>query len=237
MGGDAMIKDYYGRYIRDVLKLKESTVDHYLGAINALNRILRDSGYPLSDLYQVSTMENLDEIELFLDQNEQYRGLNLRGNNMYSAALHNLMRFASAALFKGYEIFDALDLPVEVREPTLALVTRNDRKSIIKNQVIHAAHFLCECDSSHTSFTSKATFLRYVEGHHLIPLQQQDLFPYSLDVYANVVSLCPNCHRLLHLAIKTEKRYYLDRLFDERKARLVSSGIDVSHKEFLKLTL
>ncbi|MDY0287644.1 MAG: HNH endonuclease [Sphaerochaeta sp.] len=232
-----MIRDYYGRYIRDVLKLKESTADHYLGAINALNRILRDSGYPLSDLYQVSTKEDLDDIERFLDQNEQYRGLNLRGNNMYSAALHNLMRFASAAQFKGYGLFDALDLPVEVHEPTMALVRKNDRKSIIKDQVMHAAHFLCECDSTHASFTSKSTLLRYVEGHHLIPLQQQDLFPYSLDVYANVVSLCPNCHRLLHLAIRTEKRYYLDRLFDERKARLVSSGIDVSYKEFLKLTL
>ncbi|HKM06538.1 MAG TPA: HNH endonuclease [Sphaerochaeta sp.] len=237
MRGDTMIRDYYGRYIKDILKLRESTVNHYLGAISALNRILRDNQYPITDLYHVSTKENLEDIEFFLNQNEEYRGLNARGNNMYSAALHNLMKFASAQMFHSSEIFESLDQPVEVAEQTMTLVLKDKRRSIIKDQVIHAAHFCCECDLSHTSFTAKATLCRYVEGHHLIPLQRQTLFPYSLDVYANVVSLCPNCHRLLHLAIKTEKKYYLDRLFDERKARLVSSGIDISHKEFLRLTL
>ncbi|MBK5247518.1 MAG: HNH endonuclease [Peptostreptococcaceae bacterium] len=156
---------------------------------------------------------------------------------MYSAALHNLMKFASAELFTSSEIFEDLDFPVEVAEQTMTLITKENRRSIIKDQVIHAAHFACECDTAHTSFTSKATLRRYVEGHHLIPLQQQSFFPYSLDVYANVVSLCPNCHRLFHLAIKSEKQYYLDRLFDTRRVRLISSGIDISHKEFLRLTL
>lgn len=232
-----MIKDYYGRYIQDVLRLSQSTVNHYLGAIRALNRILHDNQYPITDLYSVTTQENLNDIEFFLDQNEEYKGLNGRGNNMYSAALHNLMKFASAEMFKSPAIFESLDLPVEVAEPTRILVTRDSRRSIIKDQVIHAAHFCCECDMSHASFTSKKTSQRYMEGHHLIPLQQQNAFAYSLDVYANVVSLCPNCHRLLHLAIKAEKQYYLDRLFDARKDRLIVSGIDISHREFLRLAL
>ena len=232
-----MIRDYYGRYIKDVLELRESTVTHYLGAISALNRILCDHQYPIIDLYHVSTKEDLRDIEVFLKQSEEYRGLNLRGNNMYSAALHNLMKFASAEMFTSSEIFEDLDFPVEVAEPTMTLLAKSNRRSIIKDQVIHCAHFMCECDTSHTSFTSKATLRRYVEGHHLIPLLQQNLFPYSLDVYANVVSLCPNCHRLLHLAVKSEKQYYLDRLFDARRVRLISSGLDISHKEFLRLTL
>lgn len=235
--GFAMIKEYYGKYIREVLKLKASTVDHYLGAIHAINRILRDNHYHISDIYQATTKEQLDAIELFLKNSEEYSGLNIRGNNMYSAALHNLMRFASADMFKGYEIFTSLDQPVEVHDRGRSLQLTNHRKSIIKNQVIHAAHFLCECDTSHTSFTSQATSCQFMEGHHLIPLKEQDLFPYSLDIYANVVSLCPNCHRLLHLAIRREKKYYLERLYEERQARLLSSGIDVSHKEFLQLTL
>jgi 5-methylcytosine-specific restriction protein A len=232
-----MIRDYYARYIKDVLRLSERTVNHYLGAINSLNRILCDNRYPIIDLYKVSTMENLESIESFLNLSEEYNGLNSRGNNMYSAALHNLMKFASADMFRSYDIFEALDFPVEVSEPTIVLQTRNNRKSIIKDQVIHAAHFSCECDTAHISFTSNATLQRYVEGHHLIPLQRQGLFPHSLDVYANVVSLCPNCHRLLHLAVKREKQFYLDRLFDNRKDRLTSSGIDISRNEFLRLTL
>jgi len=192
-------------------------------------------------------MENLESIESFLNLSEEYNGLNSRGNNMnelnsrgnnmYSAALHNLMKFASADMFRSYDIFEALDFPVEVSEPTIVLQTRNNRKSIIKDQVIHAAHFSCECDTAHISFTSNATLQRYVEGHHLIPLQRQGLFTHSLDVYANVVSLCPNCHRLLHLAVKREKQFYLDRLYDNRKDRLTSSGIDISRNEFLRLTL
>jgi len=232
-----MIKDYYARYIKDVLRLRESTVDHYLGAINSINRILCDNKYPIIDLYTVSTMEELVSIESFLNLSEEYNGLNRRGNNMYSAALHNLMKFASAEMFRSFEIFENLDLPVGVAESTMVLLTRNNRRTIIKDQVIHAAHFSCECDTAHTSFTSKATLENYVEGHHIIPLQQQDLFAYNLDIYANVVSLCPNCHRLLHLAIKREKQYYLNRLFDNRKDRLSSSGIDISRDDFLKLTL
>ena len=232
-----MIREYYARYIKDVLRLRESTVDHYLGAINSINRILSENRYQILDLYNVSTMDELVSIESFLNLSEEYNGLNSRGNNMYSAALHNLMKFASAEMFRSSEIFENLDLPVGVAEPTMVLLTRNNRRSIIKDQVIHAAHFSCECDTAHTSFTSKATLQRYVEGHHIIPLQRQDLFSYSLDIYTNVVSLCPNCHRLLHLAIKREKQYYLDRLFDIRKDRLTSSGIDISRDEFLRLTL
>ncbi len=232
-----MIKDYYARYIKDVLRLSESTVNHYLDAIRKINQILDNNRYSIVDLYTVSSKEELNTIELFLKECDEYNGLNHRGNNMYSAALHNLMKFASAEMFRSYEIFENLDFPVGVGEPTMVLQTRNSRKTIIKDQVIHAAHFSCECDTSHTSFISKATLQRYMEGHHLISLQLQDRFHYSLDVYANVVSLCPNCHRLLHLAIKKEKQYYLDRLYDNRKCRLTSSGLDISHKEFLDLTL
>jgi 5-methylcytosine-specific restriction protein A len=72
-----------------------------------------------------------------------------------------------------------------------------------------------------------------MEAHHLIPLSTQDYFEYSLDVDANIVCLCPTCHRKLHYgnSIKDD----LKRLYDLRIKRLKQSGIDISFGELLKL--
>lgn len=37
-----------------------------------------------------------------------------------------------------------------------------------------------------------------MEPHHLIPLQYHEEFEWSLDVEANVVSLCSECHNQIH---------------------------------------
>jgi len=35
-----------------------------------------------------------------------------------------------------------------------------------------------------------------MEGHHLIPMEYQDRIPHqTLDAQANIISLCPTCHR------------------------------------------
>ena len=45
----------------------------------------------------------------------------------------------------------------------------------------------------------------------LIPMKKQQTFSTSLDVYANVVCLCPVCHRLLHYGLDDNKKIYLIR--------------------------
>jgi len=67
-----------------------------------------------------------------------------------------------------------------------------------------------------------------VEAHHLVPMEFQVQFPWSLDVAANIIPVCPNCHRLLHNATQTEKAELLTVLFDERKHRLTEQGILLS---------
>ena len=63
----------------------------------------------------------------------------------------------------------------------------------------------CEFDDSHVTFTAKRTGHPYMEGHHAVPMKYQDKFEHSLDVYANVVCLCPIYHRLLHYSVESEK--------------------------------
>ncbi|MCJ7988938.1 HNH endonuclease [Priestia sp. OVS21] len=79
------------------------------------------------------------------------------------------------------------------------------REKEIAKQSLKRAEFKCEVDHQHLSFISKASGVYYMEAHHLIPLKRQNEIENSLDVLSNIVSLCPNCHRMIHHAGDQEK--------------------------------
>lgn len=91
-----------------------------------------------------------------------------------------------------------------------------ERNLRISKKAIIDASFRCEIDENHISFTSDNTNQNFVEAHHLIPMSSQYDFEYSLDVPANIISLCPNCHRKLHHAKYSEKVPLLKSLLEER---------------------
>lgn len=55
----------------------------------------------------------------------------------------------------------------------------------------------------------------------------------SLDVYANIIGLCPNCHRQLHFGKQDEIRDILKPIYTARADRFHNSGIILSKDEFL----
>ena len=71
-----------------------------------------------------------------------------------------------------------------------------------------------------------------MEGHHAIPMKAQNSFKTSLDVYANVVCLCPICHRMLHYGIVDEKNVLLNKIYNKRADRLANCGIKLSREDF-----
>ena len=71
-----------------------------------------------------------------------------------------------------------------------------------------------------------------MEGHHALPMRYQERFKNSLDVYANVVCLCPTCHRLLHYGIASEKIDVVDKIYYDRADRLAACGIKIGKTEF-----
>ena len=75
-----------------------------------------------------------------------------------------------------------------------------------------------------------------MEAHHALPMKLQDRFDRSLDVYANVVCLCPICHRLLHYGIESEKENALNKIYYDRADRLATSGIRIGKEDFVKMT-
>lgn len=124
-----------------------------------------------------------------------------------------------------WEIDDQPKLPVSI---TVKGGSKKWARSAVEaKKAIVLADYQCEFDASHRSFTSKVTGRNFVEAHHLIPIEHQENYPVSLDVSANIVSLCPNCHRAVHHASEKERETINRKLLSERAERLRKCGIDV----------
>ncbi|WP_302157055.1 HNH endonuclease [uncultured Dialister sp.] len=83
----------------------------------------------------------------------------------------------------------------------------------------------------------QSTHKPYIEGHHIIPMVMQPSFDHSLDVYANIICLCPICHRKIHLGIKEDRKDMLKEIYDQRGGRFEKSGLRVTEDEFIELGL
>ena len=106
-----------------------------------------------------------------------------------------------------------------------------DRKTAV-NALARAKH-KCEVDEKHPSFTRKNTNLEYTEPHHLIPMSYQDSFESSLDVEANIVALCSNCHNQIHYGAGSEE--LIEELYNKREEELEQAGIPISLEDLLNL--
>ncbi|MED5121606.1 DUF3578 domain-containing protein [Priestia megaterium] len=120
------------------------------------------------------------------------------------------------------------------------IVNKGGKKQWIRNaakasKALMLSNYTCEIDSSHETFISKSTNMPYVESHHLIPMGKQGEFQYDLDQLANLISLCPLCHRLIHLGTDVDKEKLLRKLYDQRKERLENIGIEINFSELKRV--
>lgn len=83
-------------------------------------------------------------------------------------------------------------------------------------------------------FTSKSTEKTYLELHHIIPREFRNEFGYSIEVLANYIALCPYCHRKIHNAKDREREMLVNNLFEIRKKRLTTVGLDLKLEELKK---
>jgi 5-methylcytosine-specific restriction enzyme A len=101
-----------------------------------------------------------------------------------------------------------------------------------KKAIVHAG-YKCEFDDNHMFFRSFVTGENYVEAHHLIPMEYQGQFKWSLDVEANIISLCPLCHKTVHHAPIETIEPILKNLYHLRKARLQKCGTNIDFNKLL----
>lgn len=147
------------------------------------------------------------------------------------------------------ELLDDIDsMLIHLREPSIPYIPRpvekpeaivvSEGKSYPRNR--HAAmnalirvNHQCEINSDHPSFIRKSTNTSYAEPHHLIPMAYQGQFEKSLDVEANIISLCSNCHNQIHYGLEAEM--LVEKLYEVRKEELRQAEIIISLEELLKL--
>ncbi|WP_368208387.1 hypothetical protein [Aeromonas sp. R4-2] len=106
--------------------------------------------------------------------------------------------------------------------------TRNvyTRDPLIAKAAIEQSNFTCEIEPLHQTFISPVTGRNFMEAHHLIPMSQQASFQFSLDQLGNIVSLCPCCHRAIHLGDSSVRRKLLWILFNKRENALQQWGVN-----------
>lgn len=92
---------------------------------------------------------------------------------------------------------------------------------------INKAMNLCEWDSTHTTFVSNTTRMAYMEPHHLIPISEQGLYDNDIDITPNLICLCPNCHKMIHLGQKPDVEKMLTKFYADRNADLSKCGINI----------
>lgn len=170
------------------------------------------------------------------------------GNNELLKYLENLLNTQGISdEQEDQNLLDSIaDAPEELEEidtkytprpekPKGCTVTYNKKVySRNKNRAMRAlkrADFKCEIDEKHPTFKRKKENITYTEPHHLIPVSKQEYFENSLDVEANIVSLCSNCHKLIHYG--KDYKQLLEILYEQRKDKLKEAGIEVSWEQLL----
>lgn len=68
----------------------------------------------------------------------------------------------------------------------------------------------------------------YLEAHHIIPMKYYGDFAVSIDQPCNIVPLCPNCHRKIHHAQKSERDKMIKTLYNYRENDLKKNHINVT---------
>ena len=108
-------------------------------------------------------------------------------------------------------------------------VRRYPRDPQVAANALSQEDYLCVYNRSHFTFKAKGSEHMYVEAHHLIPLKESDRFgENSIDVEANIVSLCSVCHDCIHHGTNEDKEKIIKNLYEKRKERLKKAGIYVS---------
>lgn len=124
------------------------------------------------------------------------------------------------------ETFDLTDKAEEYLDET-SMVGKQKIKAVYairKKQARVLSNYTCALESLNNCkqvyFTAKATGKNYLELHHLIPREFRNDFAYSIEVLANYITLCPRCHRQIHLATDREREALINWLHADRKDRL-----------------
>lgn len=138
-------------------------------------------------------------------------------------------------------LFEFEDEPRSPKDPVVdeGGKERYPRSAKEAGDALIRAHYKCEVDPQHETFISKASKHSYAEAHHFVGISHYKKFPdVDLDRAANIVCLCPTCHRKIHNAVDEVRLPMIEALYYKIKDRLEQVGIEVTMtqlKEFYNI--
>ena len=233
-----ILKEYYTQYLKKIRGNSPSTIKHYLGALDTISNYLVEQQKIRKTIYEITDPYNLQIVKDALFRDPDFIDKDERGHRMYSSGLNNYCRFASGENFVDtQDLISIMDIAVPRNALTTHIIEEYKRSSILKNQTIESVGYLCEINPQHQTFISENTNQPYMEGHHAIPMKMQEQFLNSLDVYANIICLCPTCHRQIHYGLCDDKVAMLKLIYHTRSERLFHSGLNVSQSDFIDLAI
>ena len=78
-----MLLEYFKQYIKITRGVTDKSVGHYITGLNTINSLLTKYDYPIKNVFEVKSVEDLDGILLFLTNNEEFKKKDSVGHNMY----------------------------------------------------------------------------------------------------------------------------------------------------------
>lgn len=245
-----MNKERFIKWLENNTIIKEYSIGRYANAIDTLSSELGNYGLSERNLFNVSDTTVIDRILI----NPEFKRKNNKGNRMYSSALIHFKNYIEHIKDKEFQnelLKEAMEFNKYLKDNTADVSKRNivdtvqekpnyrtvnnqkvwNRNPRYASEAVADANYLCEFNNQHQHFISKFNQQNYVEAHHLIPMKYQDNFEDSLDIHANIVSICLICHKKLHFGLFEDKKEIINKLFNTRRERLKECRIILNDNE------
>lgn len=235
------------------------TADSYCNYIIRILLIINEQSLKQ---FLLNEIEFYNEIKKILD-NKDFKMYNREEGNFPGSSIRSFIRFMNFEFLNDDEFIDSSESldkndlskenllrpfenqkeflikekpkPKEKKEMNITIrqiITRDSKQKMI---AFLKANYSCEANCNHELFKNETNNFNYVEAHHLIPLAFQKNFEQSLDVFSNIISLCPSCHRKIHFGKKDEKKKLLFMFYELRKMDLNKSNIIINVKDLFEM--
>ncbi len=258
------VKKQRGTNDREIIAFCENATVHNKSIIDkSLNRYIdKNNGYCSYTIESDTMMNLMTEETKFVIRINDYNNKMFRMQRFYKGTYpeldHKLFKYLKSCL-KKKDTDDDFSFQSEIQDidesscvrigdnskekPNFA--TCNSSMGLTKNatvskQALRAANYMCTGNQAHVTFkTNKG--MPYMEGHHLIPCTYTnvkyywDKYGVNIDCQANIVCLCPTCHRLIHYGTDDAKRILIEKLYKETREKLNNIGITIRLRDLLKL--
>ncbi len=111
---------------------------------------------------------------------------------------------------------------------------------MFKKDTFESHNYYCAChEEKHYYFIAEATNKRYLEGHHMIPMEFQDQYwkdkQTNLDCTINLIPLCSHCHGKMHKSIKHERVQIITEVYNKYKNQLLMIDSNLTFDKFAEL--